>query len=169
MGKSYVIYDGSNILVVDSLPKESATNVIKIDNTGIGFSQEGITGNQTSKWHIDGTLSLGNDTVSDFTKEIGTTSGWNYRKFRSGRVECWRTATLSPTWSALGSLYSGDGDVSYPFSIPNAVVNATVADSSAVWVSHAQAVDDSKTNIGLVSVANSGDVAVNIIVYGTTN
>lgn len=169
MSKSYVIYDGSSILVVDSLPKESATNVIRIDNTGIGFSQEGITGNQTSKWNIDGTLSLGNDTVADFTKEIGTTLGWNYRKFRSGRVECWRTVTLSPTWSALGSLYSGDGDVSYPFSISNAVVNATVADSSAVWVSRAQAVDDLKTNIGLVSVANSGDVALNIIVYGTTN
>lgn len=58
MGDSYVIYDGDQILVLDSLPKESATNVIRINNGGIGFSQNGINGTFTSAWTIDGTLNM---------------------------------------------------------------------------------------------------------------
>ena len=58
MGDSYVIYDGDQILVVDSLPKESATYVIRINNGGIGFSQGGINGTFTSAWTIDGTLNM---------------------------------------------------------------------------------------------------------------
>lgn len=58
MGDSYVIYDGDQVLVVDQLPKESATNVIRINNGGIGFSQSGINGTFTSAWTIDGTLNM---------------------------------------------------------------------------------------------------------------
>lgn len=58
MGDSYVIYDGDQILVVDRLPKESAVNVIRINNGGIGFSQGGINGGFTSAWTIDGTLNM---------------------------------------------------------------------------------------------------------------
>lgn len=58
MGNSYVIYDGDKILVVDSLPKETATNVIMINNGGIGFSQTGINGVFNSAWTIDGTLNM---------------------------------------------------------------------------------------------------------------
>ena len=58
MGDSYVIYDGNQILVVDRLPKESAVNVIRINNGGIGFSQSGINGTFTSAWSIDGTLNM---------------------------------------------------------------------------------------------------------------
>ena len=58
LGNSYVIYDGDKILVVDSLPKETATNVIMISNGGIGFSQTGINGIFNSAWTIDGTLDM---------------------------------------------------------------------------------------------------------------
>ena len=58
MGDSYVIYDGDQILVLDRLPKESAVNVIRINNGGIGFSQGGINGTFTSAWTIDGTLNM---------------------------------------------------------------------------------------------------------------
>lgn len=58
MGDSYVIYDGDQILVVDSLPKDTATYVIRINNGGIGFSQTGINGTFTSAWTIDGTLNM---------------------------------------------------------------------------------------------------------------
>lgn len=58
MGDSYVIYDGDMILIVDSLPKETATNCILINNGGIGFSQTGINGTFTSAWTIDGTLNM---------------------------------------------------------------------------------------------------------------
>ena len=58
LGNSYVIYDGDKILVVDTLPKEEATNVIMINNGGIGFSQTGINGVFNSAWTIDGTLNM---------------------------------------------------------------------------------------------------------------
>lgn len=58
LGNSYVIYEGDKILVVDKLPKEEATNVIMINNGGIGFSQTGINGVFNSAWTIDGTLNM---------------------------------------------------------------------------------------------------------------
>lgn len=58
LGNSYVIYEGDKILVVDTLPKETATNVLMINNAGIGFSQSGIYGPFSSAWTIDGTLNM---------------------------------------------------------------------------------------------------------------
>lgn len=58
MGDSYVVYDGDQILVLDTLPQEAATNVIRINNGGIGFSQSGINGTFISAWTIDGTLNM---------------------------------------------------------------------------------------------------------------
>ncbi len=58
MSDSFVIYDGNKIMVVDSLPAESARNVILINNGGIGFGQNGINGTFKSAWTIDGTLDM---------------------------------------------------------------------------------------------------------------
>lgn len=58
MGASYVIYDGSKILVLDTLPKEEAHNVILINDNGIAFSRNGINGTFESAWGIDGTLNM---------------------------------------------------------------------------------------------------------------
>ncbi|MCR5504501.1 MAG: phage tail protein [Elusimicrobiaceae bacterium] len=70
LGNSYVIYEGDKILVVDSLPKETATNVIMINNGGIGFSQTGINGTFNSAWTIDGTLNMQNINVINFTANL---------------------------------------------------------------------------------------------------
>lgn len=56
LGNSYVIYEGDQILVVDTLPKEDAVNVMRINAGGIGFSTTGIDGTFTSAWTIDGTF-----------------------------------------------------------------------------------------------------------------
>ena len=58
LGNSYCIYEGNQILVVDKLPKEEATNVMRINSAGIGFSNTGINGTFTSAWTIDGTLNM---------------------------------------------------------------------------------------------------------------
>ena len=55
---SYVLYDGSKILIVDAVPKEEARNVILINNNGIAFSDSGINGTFKSAWSIDGTLNM---------------------------------------------------------------------------------------------------------------
>ena len=58
MTASYVVYDGSKIMILDALPKEQARNVILINNNGIAFSQTGINGTYQSAWSIDGTLNM---------------------------------------------------------------------------------------------------------------
>lgn len=70
MANSYVIYDGNKILVVDALPKEDATNVIMINNGGIGFSQTGINGTFNSAWNIDGTLNMQNINVINLVADM---------------------------------------------------------------------------------------------------
>lgn len=58
LSNAYCVYDGNQILIVDSLPKETAHNVMRISSAGIGFSQSGINGKFTSAWTIDGTLNM---------------------------------------------------------------------------------------------------------------
>jgi len=70
LGNSYVIYEGDKILVVDTLPKETATNVIMINNGGIAFSQTGINGTFNSAWTIDGTMNMQNINVINLTADL---------------------------------------------------------------------------------------------------
>ena len=70
LGNSYCIYEGDKILVVDSLPKETATNVIMINNGGIAFSQTGINGTFNSAWTIDGTMNMQNFNVINLTANL---------------------------------------------------------------------------------------------------
>lgn len=59
LGKSYVINEtGSEILIVDRLPKEEAVFCMKFNSAGIGFSTTGIYGTFNSAWTIDGTLNM---------------------------------------------------------------------------------------------------------------
>ena len=70
LGNSYVIYNGDSIMVVDSLPKETAHNVIRINSAGIGFSQTGISGTFNSAWLIDGTLDMQQINVINLTANL---------------------------------------------------------------------------------------------------
>ena len=70
LGNSYVINEGSQILVVDALPKESAKNVLKISNGGIGFSNTGINGTFSSAWTLDGTLNMANVNVINMSASL---------------------------------------------------------------------------------------------------
>ena len=70
LGNSYVINEGSQILVVDALPKENAVNVMKISSGGIGFSNSGINGTFTSAWTLDGTLNMQNINVLNLTASL---------------------------------------------------------------------------------------------------
>lgn len=70
LGNSYVIYEGDKILVVDRLPKESAQNVIMINNGGIGFSNTGINGPFRSAWTIDNVFNAEAINVINFTADL---------------------------------------------------------------------------------------------------
>jgi phage minor structural protein len=70
LGSSYVIYEGDKILVVDSLPKETARNVIMINNGGIAFGQNGINGQFSSAWTIDNVLNMEQINVINLTADL---------------------------------------------------------------------------------------------------
>lgn len=70
LGNSYVMYDGDKILIVDSLPAETATNCMIINAGGIGFSNTGIHGTFNSAWSIDGTLNMQNINVINLVADM---------------------------------------------------------------------------------------------------
>ena len=70
LGSSYVIYEGDKILIVDTLPKEQATNVIMLNNGGIGFSNTGINGQFNSAWTIDNVLNMEQINVINLTANL---------------------------------------------------------------------------------------------------
>ena len=70
LGNSYVIVEGDKILVVDTLPKEAATNVIMINAGGIAFGNNGINGTFSSVWNINNTLNLENINVIGLSADL---------------------------------------------------------------------------------------------------
>ena len=170
MQKSYIIYDGTKILVLDSLPKESAQNVIKIDNTGIGFSQNGINGTYSSKWNIDGTIKLNNKTLDDFICDQGQTAGWTWNKYASGLCEAWMQLEVDSTdltWTAFSTLQQADVDITFPFDINNALISASMESCSDVgWVASATTTDETGGTAKIIREGNTGDFTINIYVRG---
>lgn len=113
LGSSYVIYEGDKILIVDSLPKDTAKNVIMINNGGIAFSNTGINGEFTSAWTIDNTLNMGAINVINLTANLikgGTLKlGSNFNQ--NGVLEVYDTAnTLIASLDQTGlKMYGNDG------------------------------------------------------------
>ncbi len=94
LGSSYVIYEGDKILVVDSLPKETATNVIMINNGGIGFSNSGINGPFNSAWTIDNVLNMEQINVINLTADLikGGTLKLGSNLNQNGQIEVYDEA-----------------------------------------------------------------------------
>lgn len=67
---SFVINNGNELLVVDRHPKEEAVYCLKINSSGIGFSNSGIYGTFTSAWTIDGTLNMQAVNVINLTASL---------------------------------------------------------------------------------------------------
>jgi phage minor structural protein len=113
LGNSYVIYDGDRILVVDSLPKETATNVMMINAEGIGFSNTGINGTFNSAWLIDGTLDMQNINVINMTASLvkGGTFKVGAKINEAGRIEIYDVSNkLIGTFDENGiCVYGTDG------------------------------------------------------------
>ena len=113
LGNSYVIYEGSRILIVDKLPKELAQNVMMINSAGIGFSNTGINGTFSSAWLIDGTLDMQNINVINMTASLvkGGTFKVGSRLNEAGRIEIYDLSnTLIGTFDENGiCVYGKDG------------------------------------------------------------
>lgn len=113
LSDSYVIYDGDKILVVDTLPKENATNVIMINNGGIGFSNTGINGTFNSAWTIDNVLNMEQINVINLTADLikGGTLKLGSNLNQNGQIEVYdETNTLIAELNKNGlKMYGIDG------------------------------------------------------------
>ena len=91
---SYVLYNGSKILVVDAVPKEEARNVILINNNGIAFSDSGINGIFKSAWSIDGTLNMQEINVINLVCDMikGGTLKLGSALNQSGKIELYNNS-----------------------------------------------------------------------------
>lgn len=169
--KSYVVFDGAKILVLDDLPKENAQNVIKIDSQGIQFGQDGISGTFNTSWAIGGTFKpYNNEALVDYIIEEGTSGIWKYRKHSSGLVELdgVDSVTSISSWTSFDTvLYYANRAVAYPFNVTNAIITANIGtDSSISWIANAKADSASQTMLTVVRNATSGGFTINIHVVG---
>ena len=138
LGSGYCIYDPNALLIVDRLPKEDAQNVLMINNNGIAFGQNGISGAFTSAWTIDGTLNMQAINVINLTANLikGGTLKLGSETNQQGQIEVYDEAnTLIAELNANGlKVYGQDG--SY------VLINQTVGfagydrnDNPIYWVS----------------------------------
>lgn len=113
LDKSYCIYDGDQILIVDALPKEEAKNCIRFNSAGIGFSKNGINGTFTSAWTIDGTLNMQSINVINLVADMikGGTLKLGNVSAQQGRLELYDEANaLIGEMNASGlTMYAKDG------------------------------------------------------------
>ena len=94
LSSSYCIYSGDAIIIVDKLPAETAINCIKINNKGISFSSNGIGGDYSTAWNIDGSFNAANAQIYNFTLDIingGVLKLGSYLN-RYGKIEIYSSA-----------------------------------------------------------------------------
>lgn len=138
LGNSYCIYQGDQILIVDKLPKEEATNVMRINSAGIGFSTSGINGAFTSAWTLDGTLNMQAinviNLVADLIKGGTLKLGSNLNEY--GQIKIYNEAnTLIGTFDKDGVILYGTNGT---YLVMNPVVGFAGYDSGGnltFWVS----------------------------------
>lgn len=173
LGGSYVIMEGTQIIVADSLPKESAQKIIKIDSSGIKFSQNGINGNFNNSWEIDGTLKpKNNEALADYIVSSGITGGYAWEKYSSGVCELWGKLSFdsaSITWTTFASAFqTGEASLSYPFNVTDAIIEATMDTCGANigWIAQAKASSVTGGSLAIVRDGNTGTITVNVHIKG---
>ena len=94
----YVVVNDNEIYIVDTLPKENAVNVLRMNLGGIGFSSNGIAGPFGSAWTLDGKFnadyiqagtinaSLINGTAIDISANTSITSKVSTTDFNGNNI-----------------------------------------------------------------------------------
>lgn len=158
------------ILIMDNEDKTQATNVIRMNQNGIGFSTTGYNGPFTTAWTIDGGF------VADFIKS-GTITAININGSNiSGSVITFGTGTgqviaENSTWydwynnvNVEGILFHGQG----VFGIQSSQIDAKttgrgitfLAESSSTTANLELRARTPNGNSGLIAVSNLGDITI---------
>lgn len=109
-GAAYKIVCSIPFTAMVYLAETNISNASNPETSPVIVSPRGYEGNYG--------IELSNGIVSDFVTEQGQTGIWNYRKWHSGRAECWGTASITTNFTtAWGNLYicSAISRKNYPF------------------------------------------------------
>jgi hypothetical protein len=123
-------------------------------------TMEGFENSITQKTESIVKTTINNDLADAITSQ-GITNGWNYRRYASGVLECWKQVELSNiTWSAFGSYYKGSFNTDLPFIMTQIYASIDSAPGVA-WICNSD-----NTSITIVREGNTGAVTVNIHAIG---
>lgn len=88
------------LFFMDTADASTAHNVLRINENGIGFSSNGVSGPYTQAWTLDGKLVIGGTNVPSFTV-YDSSNNIIFQTSRSGTV-----------WNSTNSSMSSDGTIS---------------------------------------------------------
>ena len=88
------------LFFMDTADASTAHNVLRINENGIGFSSNGVSGPYTQAWTLDGKLVIGGTNVPSFTV-YDSSNNIIFQTSRSGTV-----------WNSANSSMSADGTIS---------------------------------------------------------
>ena len=163
-GATYKIV--SSISVDITVYLDSANVSMLPDDLPVIVSPRGYEGNHGIK-HINGIM-------SDFVVEQGTSGIWEYRKWYSGKAECWGNTTVSVNMDALwsnGIYYGGVGEIAFPSNLfvskPICQVTPEFGErSKGAWLGvNGSSSNTSAPSILLCSPISTTDASFNISYY----
>lgn len=104
--------DGSwkELLFLDTNDIDTATNVLRINENGIGFSSNGVSGPYTQAWTLDGRLVIGGTNVPSITV------------YDNSQNIIFQAAATGMVWNATNSSMSADGTLD----LKNGVIQETL-------------------------------------------
>lgn len=120
-GVSYTTVNDIEVTAYDKIYTEGKTAVYRV-NKGVPVFDWGENDfNFNVPVNINGALTINSQPLSlgaDYVTEIGTSGGWQYRKWNSGKLEQWGYFTTTVgSWSTWGSLYETKNSIQKTFGI----------------------------------------------------
>ena len=97
----------SELLFMDTADVETAHNVLRVNQNGIGFSRNGVNGPYTQAWTLDGRLIVGGTNVPSFTV------------YDSQQNVIFETTAAGTVWNSTNSSMTQDGTLT--------IKNATIS------------------------------------------
>lgn len=109
--------------------------------------------------------------VTDYIVSSGYSDGWYYRKWNSGKAECWgRISVTKSHYTTLNGFYCYYGAVTYPFTFtenPRYYYNVQVGSGFAMPGSATQGESTTGTNwYAVANASGSQSCKIHMYVYG---
>lgn len=126
-------------------------------------------------FNINGTLKINNIAIADHIVEQGTSGAWFYRKWASGRAECWGLINIqSGLWSGQNNLYYITKRMALPSKIfaatPDVMLAVKNASGAIVMPATTSAVSKTEFQTSFVRAYGATDdvsMVLTVYAYGT--